>query len=293
MTERPVVVGIGELLWDMLPTGREMGGAPANFAYHARSLGAAGVPVSRVGADDLGREILRRLGERGLDAGYVSVDPDRPTGTVTVELDAAGEPAFTIHRDVAWDHITATPGQAELARRAAAVCFGTLARRSPVSRATIERFLDGTREECLRVFDVNLRQDYFDAELLRSGLDRCGILKLNDEELPVVGKLLGFPSPEREAVEGLMEEFDLDLVALTRGENGAALFGRTGSVERPAAPPGEVVSTVGAGDAFTAAVVMGLLRGEAPGAICEKANRLAAYVCSQAGAMPEIPLELR
>ncbi len=287
---RPIVVGIGELLWDLLPDGRELGGAPANFAYHAQSLGAAASVVSGVGEDDPGREILERLNAKGLDLRYVAVTPKHPTGTVSIELAENGKPNFTIHQNVAWDYIPSTPEQIELAGRAHAVCFGSLAQRSPVSRRTIRLFLEHTRrDECLRVFDVNLRQSYYSRDLLRESLEWCNVLKLNDEELPVVGDLLAVEGSESEMIETILREFSLRAAAVTKGENGSSIYTPEGRAEHGGFPVDRIADTVGAGDAYTASMVMGLLRGESWDTICANANRLAGYVCSQKGAMPMIP----
>jgi fructokinase len=201
---QPLVVGIGELLWDLLPDGKQMGGAPANFAYHARALGAASVIVSAVGDDRSGREILEELGRRGLERSGIAVVSGAPTGTVTVALDAGGIPHYTIHEGVAWDVIPWTAGLGDLAARADAVCFGSLAQRSPVSRATIGAFLDATRPDCLRVLDLNLRQSYFSRDIVVGLLGRATVLKLNDEELwdrlaDVGPSGIGIPGPRRPA----------------------------------------------------------------------------------------------
>jgi fructokinase len=291
---RPVVVGIGELLWDLLPEGKELGGAPANFAYHAQSLGAAASVVSCVGEDDPGGEILDRLGEQGLDLRYVAVTSEHPTGTVSVELDGKGKPKFTIHQNVAWDYIPSSSEQIRLAGRADAVCFGSLAQRSPVSRRTIRLFLEGTRPDvCLRVFDINLRQSYYSRDLIRESLTLCNVLKLNDEEITVVSELLSLKGSESERVGQIVKEYSLRVVAVTKGERGSSVYTPDGKTEHPGFPPERIVDTVGAGDSYTASMVMGLLRGESLGTICENANRLASYVCSQKGAMPPIPDALR
>ena len=286
-----VVVGIGELLWDMLPAGKQLGGAPANFAYHARAMGTDAIVVSCVGDDALGREILNRLGALGLDRRYVAVHPSAPTGTVEVRLDDKGVPDFIIRRDVAWDCIPMSEGMVELARRADAVCFGSLAQRGEVSRRTIGEFLKATGEGCLRVFDINLRQTFFSKEVVEESLGAADVLKLNDAELPVVARLLGLAESEREAMEGLMGRYGLRMVALTRGGEGSRLYVPGKVFEHPGYRA-EVVDTVGAGDAFTAALTVGLLRGEEPGRINERANRLASFVCSKSGGTPEIAAEM-
>ncbi|HOW84588.1 MAG TPA: carbohydrate kinase [Candidatus Aminicenantes bacterium] len=291
MSAPPLVVGIGEILWDLLPDGRQMGGAPANFAVHARALGASGVIVSAVGDDRPGREILEELGRRGLDRSGIAVLSGVPTGTVTVALDAAGIPRYTIHEGVAWDVIPWTAEIAGLAARADAVCFGSLAQRSPVSRAVIGAFLDATRPDCLRVLDLNLRQSYFSREVVRSLLERATVLKLNDEELTTVGGMLSLPGPEDRVLAGLLEAYPLTLIAVTKGPSGSRLFGRGVDLSTPGRPV-ETADTVGAGDAFTAALVMGMLRHRGWAEIGERANRVAAFVCSRKGAWPELPAEM-
>ncbi len=286
------MVGIGELLWDLFPSGKEMGGAPANFAYHAQALGATGVVVSRVGDDDPGREIVARLRATGLDVSAVSVDREHPTGTVTVRLDAEGKPDFTIHENVAWDYISPDSAQMALADRAECVCFGTLARRLPVSRRTIREFLDRTPDKCLRVFDVNLRGNYYDSDLIREGLHCAGVLKLNDEELPVLAAMLGLQGPPAEILGSLVREYSLRAAALTRGAKGCLLAGPKETAEHPGFPPVRLESTVGAGDAFTAALAIGMLKGGSLAEIAAKANRVAGHVCAHAGAMPPVPREL-
>ena len=295
MTSRQdrVLVGLGEVLWDMLPTGRQLGGAPANFAYHAQALGARGVVASRVGDDDLGRAICRSLDEKGLELTHVCVDTTHPTSTVSVDLDDRGQPRFTIHEDVAWDFLETTPELLDLAAHADAVCFGSLAQRSDVSRKTICRFLEATGPDCLRVFDVNLRQHYYSEAIVRESLGRADVLKLSAEELPVVGELLAVTGPDNEMLGRLLEAFSLQAVALTRGEQGCLLSTANENAEHPGYTPGRIADTVGAGDAFTAALALGLLEGRPLGAVAAYANRLASYVCSQEGAMPSVPDRLK
>ena len=285
---RYVLVGLGEILWDVFPTGKQLGGAPANFAYHARALGARGVPVSCIGDDMLGREILDRLKELRLPSDYIAVDSEHPTGTVTIEVDDKGKPTYTIHENVAWDFIPWSGGLAELAAGADAVCFGSLCQRRPVSRATIHNFLEVTKPDCIRVFDINLRQSYFSKEVIQGALERSDVLKLNDEELPVLGELLGLGGAEGDIVSRVIEKYGLRVVALTRGPKGSELY-TAGKVSKHGAFPTEVVDTVGAGDAFTAAITMGLLYHRTLDEINDFANRLAAFVCSQSGATPKLP----
>jgi fructokinase len=279
----PLVVGLGELLWDLLPAGRQVGGAPANFAFHAARLGARAEVVSAVGDDALGAELRAALQARGLSTHHIAVDPDHPTSTVSVVLDSAGVPAFTIHEQVAWDWLTSSPALDDLARATDVVCFGTLAQRAPTTRATVARFLDQTRAECLRVCDVNLRQRFWSTDLLGACLARADVLKLNDEELPRVAEALGIA--DSDPLCALRERYGLRLVALTRGVAGCVLLANE-RVEHAGCAAPVLVDTVGAGDAFTAALALGLLAGQPLDELASAANELAAWVCSQPGAMP-------
>ena len=290
---RPVAVGLGEVLWDLLPGGKQLGGAPANFAYHAQQLGAAGVVVSAVGRDPLGDEILARLRELGLDTRYVAVDPHHPTGTVSVNLDAAGVPSYVIHENVAWDFLQFNSTLAQLAARADVVCFGTLAQRSPRSNGCIRDVLTQPPPR-LTILDVNLRQHYYDRAIIHESLDFADVLKINDDEVAVVAQLYQLKRPA-DLVPAVFDTYDIvDLIAMTRGANGSVLYPRDGEpIEHPGTPVTKLADTVGAGDAFTAALAMGLLRREPLDRINDAANRLAAYVCSQPGATPPMPAELR
>ncbi len=282
---RPLLVGIGEILWDMLPGGKQLGGAPANFAYQANALGGRGVVVSRVGEDELGREILARLDSCGVDRAFVSTDGRHPTGTVEVRVDERGVPEYVIHQVVAWDHVEVTPELMALAPQVDCVCYGTLAQRGETSRKSIAAFLRATRPQCLRVFDINLRQNFFNAGLIEELLGVSRVMKLNDAELPVVGRLLGLGEGEGEIVNGLFGRFGLKAVALTRGAKGSSIFTPVGRFDQPAARV-KVADTVGAGDAFTAAMALGMCAGVEMGKIGEMAAGAAAFVCTQAGAMP-------
>jgi len=288
-----LVVGLGEILWDLFPEGKILGGAPANFAYHARVLGDEGIPASRIGGDELGREIRLRLAELGVPDGQVQTDPTRPTGTVQVELDARGMPSFTITPEAAWDYLEWNESLTGLAGKADAVCFGSLAQRSPQSRMTIRRFLSAMRRQALRVFDVNLRQSWYSEEVLSESLAACSILKLNDGELPVVLRTLGLPEPS-EPAQGcrlLRERFALELVCLTLGEMGSLLVGEGGD-SRTSGFRVQVADTVGSGDAFTAALCHHRLRDAPLERIGQAANRYGAWVASQAGATPPAPEEI-
>jgi fructokinase len=288
---RFVIVGLGEILWDMLPDGKQLGGAPTNFAYHARALGAQSAVVSCVGDDPLGREILDRLQALAPEHRYVAVDKSHPTGTVTVELDEDGQPDYTIHEDVAWDFIPSDSGLSDLATRADAVCFGSLAQRSPVSRAAIQEFLAATGPDCIRVFDINLRQSYFSGEVVKAMLGSATVLKLNDEELPVLADLLGLTGPQDDTLLKLTQKYQLRMVAVTRGINGSRLYAQGQTCDHPGFAA-DVADTVGAGDAFAAAITLGLLHDRGLEQISEFANRLASFVCSQSGATPKLPESL-
>jgi len=286
------LVGLGEILWDLLPEGKQLGGAPANFAYHAQALGGKGVVVSCIGDDELGREITGILTNLGLEQRYIAFDKDHPTGTVTVELDDKGVPNFTIHTNVAWDFIPSSPDLLELASRADAVCFGSLCQRNEVSRKTVREFLQATAPDCLRVFDINIRQHYYSKDIVQSMLEISNILKLNDDELPIVAKLLGMEGSETDILSKLVEQYDLKLVVLTKGDKGSRLYSRDGDSEHPGITPERIADTVGAGDAFTAAVAFGVLLGKELDEINEHANKVASFVCSQSGATPVLPESL-
>ena len=289
----PRVVGIGEVLWDLLPTGPQFGGAPANVAIHAAALGGQGTLVSAVGTDDAGVAARQRLEEADVRQQAVATLRDHPTGVVRVTLDAAGHPSYDIATGSAWDAIPWTSQVADVVARAEAVCFGSLAQRSAVSRATIRRAMAEARGAAWRLFDVNLRQAWYDAEVLDMSLRLANAVKLNDEELPVVARLCGIAGATEDAqLHGLLERYDLALAALTRGPRGATLLTPAARVTA-LAPATRVADTIGAGDAFTAALLVGLLR-EAPlTEVAARANAVAAYVCSQAGATPPLPGALR
>lgn len=294
MDSSSLVVSIGEVLWDVQPGGRTPGGAPANFACHVAQFGLPAGMVSAVGADALGTELSDYLRHQAFDGWITTVD--YPTGTAHVVLDEAGVPRYDIRTDVAWDHIPFTPELEQLAQRAAAVCFGTLAQRSPESRATIRRFVSimAQRPDTLRVFDVNLRPPFDTPAVVRASVRLCNVLKMSDEELPVMARLEGLEAPfEAEAVcRALIRRYALHYVVLTCGARGSQVYAADGSAYFSAAPRVQVASTVGAGDAFTAAFVAALLRGCSVRRAHDLATRVAAYVCTQAGAMPLLPAPL-
>jgi fructokinase len=285
-----VLVGLGEVLWDILPSGMQLGGAPANFAYHARALGAEAVVASSVGADEPGRAILERLDTLGLNHDYVVTDSIHPTGAVQVKIDPSGNPAFVIQENVAWDFLPLTRQWIGLAGRADAICFGSLAQRSEVSRTTIRALLEKASPGALRIFDVNLRAPFFTREVIEISLQLANVFKMSRDELPVMSRLLSIPGDESMLMGGIMERYNLRLIALTKGGEGSVLY----SCGRKSSHPGycvEVVDSVGAGDAFTAALALGMLKGYDLDRINDSANRLASFVCSQSGATPGLPGE--
>lgn len=279
------IVAIGEVLWDLLPSGRQIGGAPANFACHARLLGARARLVSRVGNDDLGREVLGRLQDLGLPTDTISIDPAAPTGTVSVEMLPSGSHRFTIHTDVAWDNLAVEPVGLAAVERADAVCFGTLGQRCERARRATQQLLSAGRPEVWRIFDINFRQDFYSLPVIESSLAAANVLKINDEELPVLAGLLGLAGSPRDLLAALAERFALRLVALTRGSRGSLLYSQGALAEHPGIRV-EVRDTIGAGDAFTAALAVGLLEGLPLDEINRRAVSVAAQVCSYSGALP-------
>ncbi len=280
---RPAVVAIGEVLWDMLPGGRQLGGAPANCAVHAAALGAVVSLVSRVGRDEPGDAILAELRGRGVGTAAISVDERHPTGRVRVDVSAGGEPRFTIEEPAAWDFIPVDQEAVSAVAVADAVCYGLLAQRAPVSRATVRACLQAARRDSLRVFDVNLRDPFVDMPCVAETLERSNVVKLNDLELRRLARSFGLEGDETHLLGELVDRYALRLVALTKGAEGSRLYGQDGD----SAHPGYrvvVADTVGAGDAFTAALITGLLAGHSLDRINDDANRLASAVCSVSGA---------
>jgi fructokinase len=281
------IVGIGEVLWDLLPSGMKLGGAPANFACHAHALGADACVVTRVGHDEPGRDIIKRLEAQGIQCGTVQVDELAATGTVTVTL-TQGIPQYVIHEQVAWDRLAVTPAAAGAIGAADAVCFGSLAQRGELSRSSIQQLVAAAPVGTLRVFDINLRQNYFSRAVIESSLRLANVLKLNDGELPVLAEMFGLAGSTRDLIQALAAHFELDVVALTRGPAGSLLYQNSQWSDCPSLPI-KVVDTVGAGDAFTAALVMGLLRKMRLDDINAFADEVARFVCTCAGATPPLP----
>ncbi|MGA8617340.1 MAG: carbohydrate kinase [Candidatus Sulfotelmatobacter sp.] len=280
------IIGLGELLWDLFACGKQLGGAPANFAYITNLLGDEGIPASRVGDDALGDEALARLAQLGVSAAFVQTDPDHPTGAVKVEIGDGGQPRFEILEPVAWDFMEWAADWQQLASQADAVCFGSLAQRSALSRTTIRSFLHTTRREAVRVFDVNLRQNFYSKEVLEESMKLATIVKLNHEELPRIMRIFEFENcGEQESARRLLSLHNLKLVCITRGNRGSLLKSSDEDNEHPGFEV-KIADTVGAGDAFTAALVHGYLRKTPLAQINDTANRVGAWVASQSGATP-------
>lgn len=292
MNSQPIVVGMGEALWDVLPEGKKLGGAPANFAYHVSQFGLESRVVSAVGQDKLGAEILDNFRQKQL-YGLIETVP-YPTGTVQVELDAEGVPCYDIKEGVAWDNIPYTQALDGLARQTHAVCFGSLAQRSIVSRQTIHRFLDAMPDatDTLKIFDINLRQSFYSKEILCDSFRRCNVLKINDEELVTVSRMFGYPGIDlQDKCWILLAKYNLKMLILTCGVNGSYVF-TPGHVSFVETPKVQVADTVGAGDSFTAAFTSAILRGRSVAEAHRLAVETSAYVCTQQGAMPVLPKTL-
>ncbi len=287
-----IVVGMGEALWDVLPEGKKIGGAPANFAYHVSQLGLPSCVVSAVGDDALGNEIIDNFTDKGLNQLIEKVP--YPTGTVQVEIDQAGVPQYEIKENVAWDNIPYTEHLEALAKKTRAVCFGSLAQRNVVSRTTINQFLDAMPkgDDNLVVFDVNLRQGFYNKEILCNSMERCNILKINDEELVTVSRMFGYPGIDlQDKCWILLGKYNLKMLILTCGINGSYVF-TPGNVSFQPTPKVEVADTVGAGDSFTAAFIVSVLKGKTVAEAHTLAVKTSAFVCTQNGAMPLLPKEL-
>ena len=280
------VLCVGEVLWDSLPEGLFLGGAPFNVACHLRATGMPVAMVSRVGADRLGDEVLRRAARYGVDVGLIQVDPTRPTGFVRVHVDEHGNGAYEICEPVAWDALEATEPLLARAARARAIVFGSLAQRSQVTRTTIERLWKVGAHQALMVFDVNLRPPYEDLEVIRASLAVADVVKLSDAELVKLTEWLGWGDrDEHEMMQGLATNFGCSVVCVTRGSRGAALLHDGELTEHPGFPA-EVRDTVGAGDAFLAVLLAGLLAGTPDAELLQHANLMGAYVVTQFGAVP-------
>ncbi|MGC8743984.1 MAG: carbohydrate kinase family protein [Verrucomicrobiia bacterium] len=286
------IVGVGEVLWDLLPQGRQMGGAPANFAYHAKALGANACVITRVGRDELGDEILRRFKSIGFPLDLVQIENSYPTGTVSVELSPEGVPNFIIHKPVAWDFLEVTDLALAAVKTADAVCFGTLAQRTEVSGAAVRQLVSSTSVAAIRIFDINLRQNFFTPQTIEESLNLADVFKINDAELRIVAEIFKLGGGLEEQIETLAQRFNLKTVAVTFGAEGSILY-TNGDWSRYKPRPVKVVDTVGAGDAFTAALAIGILKKLDIDKINYAANEIAAYVCAQPGATPPLPENMR
>ena len=286
-----IVVGMGEALWDVLPEGKKIGGAPANFAYHVSQFGLPSCVVSAIGDDALGKEIIENFTSKGLD--QLIAEVPYPTGTVQVEIDQTGIPLYDIKENVAWDNIPYTEHLDALAKRTKAVCFGSLAQRNVVSRETINHFLDTMPkdDDSLIVFDVNLRQGFYNKEILCKSMQNCNILKINEEELITVSRMFGYPGIDlQDKCWILLGKYNLKMLILTCGINGSYVF-TPGNVSFQPTPKVEVTDTVGAGDSFTAAFIASILKGKSVTEAHTIAVKTSAFVCTQKGAMPILPPE--
>ncbi|MBR3521728.1 MAG: carbohydrate kinase [Prevotella sp.] len=287
------VIGLGEVLWDCLPEGKKLGGAPANFAYHAgQFLGSENtIAISALGEDALAEETEEALNQHNLN--YLMPHVPYPTGTVQVTLTGDGIPTYDIKENVAWDNIPFTPQIEEIASHARAVCFGSLAQRNVVSRENIHRFLDKTPKDCMKIFDINLRQQFYSKEVIRESLRRCNVLKINDEELVILGRMFGYPGLDIENKCWLiLGKYNLDMLVLTCGTNGSYVFS-PGQMSFQETPKVTVADTVGAGDSFTGSFCASILSGKSIPEAHKIAVNVSAYVCTQNGAMPEVPKDLK
>ena len=285
------VVGLGEALWDVLPEGKKLGGAPANFAFHAGQFGLNSIAVSALGEDKLAEETIEQLEEKKLQ--YCMPRVPYPTGTVQVELNGEGIPTYDIKENVAWDNIPFNDDLKAVAENARAVCWGSLAQRNVVSRETIYKFLDATPKGCMKIFDINLRQNFYTKEVICESMKRCNVLKINDEELVLIGRMFGYPGLDIENKCWLiLGKYNLDMLVLTCGVNGSYVFAPDFKSFQDT-PQVKVADTVGAGDSFTGTFCASILKGKSITEAHRRAVQVSAYVCTQSGAMPELPEELK
>lgn len=289
--ENKYVVGLGEALWDVLPEGKKLGGAPSNFAFHAGQFGLNSIAVSALGEDQLAEETVQQLEEKKLN--YCMPRVPYPTGTVQVALDEEGVPTYDIKENVAWDNIPFTDEVKHVAENTRAVCWGSLAQRNATSRETIYRFLDSTPNDCMKIFDINLRQNFYTKEVICESLKRCNVLKINDEELVTIGRMFGYPGLDIENKCWLiLGKYNLDMLVLTCGVNGSYVF-TPGAMSFQETPKVEVADTVGAGDSFTGTFCAAILAGLPVAEAHRHAVEVSAFVCTQNGAMPQVPDTLK
>lgn len=290
MNNKPIVAGIGELLWDVLPTGKQVGGAPCNFAFHAMQAGCESIVFSAAGNDQPGDELLNNIGKLNLETRYIQRN-NYPTGTVTVKLNESGHPSYIIHENTAWDNILPTPEIMRKTGECDAVCFGSLGQRSSVSASTICQVLESVKPGCLKVFDINLRQQFYSSEIITKSLDFADVLKLNNDEFPVLSGLFGLAGEVKNQLKQLFNQFKLQYIVYTMGEKGSIIMSDN-EYSFLESPKVVVADTVGAGDSFTAVLVSGLLKGITLNKVHEAATRTAAYVCTQKGATPAISFDI-
>lgn len=289
---KPFLIGIGELLWDILPDGKKMGGAPANFIYHVTQMGCEGEVISAVGNDSEGKELIAVLNDRNIKSDLIGIEAQYPTGSVTVSIDESGNPSYIIHEDVAWDNIKINEKITNKVKQADAICFGTLAQRNNVSRNCIMDCLYNANSKCLKIFDINLRQKFYSKEIILKSLLMADVLKINEEELQIVAFLLKIKGLENEILDKLADKFRLKFIALTKGAGSSILFSaiRKSCIDSPVI---DVVDCIGAGDSFTAMLVSGLLKGLPIEEIHRKAVEFSAWVCTKSGATPDYNHEIK
>ncbi|HSM46836.1 MAG TPA: carbohydrate kinase [Draconibacterium sp.] len=290
MKNKPFVAGIGELLWDVLPTGKQVGGAPCNFAFHALQAGCESIVISAVGNEQSGDELLSALAVLNINCEFIQRN-GFSTGTVTVKLNESGHPSYSIHENTAWDNVELNPETESKFKELDAVCYGSLGQRNSVSAETIQRLLESVKPGCLKVFDINLRQHFYSPEIITKSLEFANILKLNDEELPVLSGIFGLTGDVKKQLEQLSNQFKLQYIVYTMGEKGSIIM-RDNEFSFLGSPKVVVADTVGAGDSFTAVLVSGLLKGLPLNKVHEAATRTAAFVCTQKGATPVIPFDI-
>jgi fructokinase len=287
MNERFCVVAVGEIIWDMLPQGKQLGGAPSNFSCHIHSLGGDARLISRIGQDLMGNETLKIFQDRGISIANIQLDTYALTGRADVKLSSDGQPQFTIASDVAWDHIEADTKAIRTISQADAICFGTLAQRAQESREAITKLLSHAKPEALVVLDINLRAPFWNMEIIEQSLKMCNVLKLNDQELVILAEHFGLTGDTQHQLQQLADRFHLQALAFTRGGQGSMIMSH-GEWSDHSGIKADICDTVGAGDAFTATMIMGLLQGDSLEHINQHANEVAAYVCSQPGATPRL-----
>ena len=289
---KPLVAGLGELLWDVVGANETLGGAPINFVYHAAQLGASALAISTIGDDLRGKRAMSQLADHGVGTDHLTVVEGFPTGYVEAHVDAHGVAEYLFPDDVAWDRLMIEPATEKLGPRLEAICFGSLAQRSHHSRAAIHRFLASLPNNVLKIFDLNIRQNFYSEEIIRDSLSQADILKLNDDEIDLLGRLDDLEGSPEQRLTILVERYGLALGVLTRGDGGSLLISPTAVSDHPGYRA-DVVDTIGAGDSFTAVISMGMLKGYSLEKINEHANRVASHVCSRRGAMVMLPEELR